>query len=321
MNIYIHKNKGVMLFDSVRFITSNNSQKFNLSYIDKLKDYRIIITHGVIGEVLAMLENNFYDIDSSKIIVLCNNIETCKILQKNNVKSFNISEYIFTDDDRYSILDEDKVYDCIFPGREVKGKGLFTSKYSSNIHILYKQNRFPFPTSEMPILYNRSKVGLMTTESEGSCLSVGEMLCCGIPVVSVKINNSLPNTHFYPNNSERIYNTYDILLPNTLGGRELWLNDNNSIFCNRSDDDIDLSISELIKRDISSEFIRNDFLSKLYFERLKFLYLLKSIMSEIGLDINKIQLNQFINLPYGNSTLSSTQWLSVFNHFKNSFLI
>ena len=41
-------------------------------------------------------------------------------------------------------------------------------------------------------------------------------------------------------------------------------------------------------------------------QRTEFLYLLKSILSE--LDMINVNMDSFINLPYGNSTINSTQW-------------
>jgi len=171
--------------------------------------------------------------------------------------------------------------------------------------------------------FNKSKFVLMTTESECSCLSVGEMLLCWLPIVSVKIQDKLPKETYYPNhpNKKIIENTYGLILPNTLGGRELWLNENNSLYCERNDESIEESINELNFQNIDPYWIRRDFLSKLSFQRYQFLYLLKDTLETINIDINKIDLNGFINLPYGNSTINSSQWKSIKQHFLNSFKI
>jgi glycosyltransferase involved in cell wall biosynthesis len=153
----------------------------------------------------------------------------------------------------------------------------------------------------------------MTTESEGSCLSVGEMLLCGIPVVSVKISNTPPHP-YYPINKHSYKSTYEIVLPNTLGGRELWLDKNNSVYCDRNDDSIEEAINTVINSNFDNNLIRNDFLAKLTMQRTEFLYLLKSILNE--LDINTVNISSFVNLPYGNSTINSTQW----NILKNNII-
>ncbi len=48
-------NNLIIMFDVVRFITANKNNKFNLSILDGVDDYRIILTHGVIGELLMAL--------------------------------------------------------------------------------------------------------------------------------------------------------------------------------------------------------------------------------------------------------------------------
>ena len=100
--------------------------------------------------------------------------------------------------------------------------------------------------------------------------------------------------------------TYNIVLPNTLGGRELWLDKNNSVYCDRNDDSIEEAINITINSNFDKYLIRNNFLAKLTMQRTKVLYLLKSLLNELGMI--DIDMNSFINLPYGNSTINSTQW-------------
>lgn len=314
-------NNLIAMFDVVRFITANEDSRFNLSILDGVDDYRIILTHGVIGELLMVIENNYYGLDKSKLIFLCNNIQTTNYLTILGLSAHTISEYIFSNDDLYTIKLSKKIYDCVFPGREYKTLGLFNREYNSNLLMMNKLPEYPMHHNYVVKYFNQSKCGLMTTESEGSCLSVGEMLLCGLPIVSVKIQDKLPKETYYPNNPNKkiIENTYGLILPNTLGGRELWLNENNSLYCERNDDSIETSINELNSQNIDKYWIRRDFLSKLSFQRYQFLYLLKNILETINIDINKIDLNGFINLPYGNSSINSSQWNSIKQYFLNSF--
>ena len=315
-------NNLIAMFDVVRFITASEHNKFDASIFDGVDDYRIILTHGVIGELLMVIENDYYGLDKSKLIFLCNNIQTTQYLTTLGLAAHTISEYIFSNDDLYTIKPSKKTYDCIFPGREYKTLGLFNKDYNSNLLIINKLPEYPMHHSYVVKYFNQSKCGLMTTESEGSCLSVGEMLLCGLPIISVKIPDNLSKETYYPNhpnNKKMIENTYGLIFPNTLGGRELWLNENNSLYCERNDDSIEQAINELNSQNIDSYWIRRDFLSKLSFQRYQFLYLLKDILGTINIDINKIDLNGFINLPYGNSSIDTTQWKSIKQHFLNSF--
>ena len=321
MKILKINNKGLLMFDSVRFITSNLAQRFTLDLIKDLDDYHIIITHGVIGELINLIEKENFGVDKSKISILTNNIETQKLFNSYNYSTYCISEYIFTNDDVYTVEEREIKYDCIFPGREAKAYGLFENKYNVGINLLYKLPGYPFPREKMTQLFNESKVGLMTTEAEGSCLSVGEMLSCGLPVVSVKINNTIDLDHFYPHNKRTYSNTYGIVLPNTLGGRELWLDSGNSIYCSRVDSSIDEAITELVNKQFSKLDIRNDFLSKVNHHRVNFLYLVKSICDKLEIDFANLKLEEFISLPYGNSTVSSTGWKKAIENVKHSYLL
>lgn len=302
---YTQNNKLITMFDVVRFITSQTSDRFTLDLIKDVDDYRIILTHGVIGELINVIENDYYDLDKTKLTFLCNNIETTKLCHKHGLNAYTISEYIFSNDDLYNIIDTPKVYDCIFPGRETKAIDLFNKEYNINLLNCHKHPSFPFSREKMPYYLNMSRCGLMTTETEGSCLSVSEMLLCGIPVVSVKINTSPPYP-YYPIDKHYYKGTYNIVLPNTLGGRELWLDKNNSVYCDRNDDSIEEAINIAINSNFDKYLIRNNFLAKLTMQRTKVLYLLKSLLNELGMI--DIDMNSFINLPYGNSTINSTQW-------------
>ena len=303
----IQNNKLITVFDVVQFITSVAESRFNISMLDGVDDYRIILTHGVIGEVINLIENNYYGLDKNKLIFICNNIELTKLLHSHNLSAHTISEYIYSDDDMYRVYEDvEKYWDCIFPGRESKTFGIFNREYNINLYKMYKDPAYPIVRNLMPQLFNEARCGLMTTETEGSCLSVGEMLLCGIPVVTVDIVTNQGEYIYYPINKHSYKNTYDIVLPHTLGGRELWLDDTNSIYCNRNDDDIEAAINVAISTCFDKHEIRNDFMSKLSFQRHQFVYLLRGVLNELGM-IN-VNPNEFINLPYGNSTINTTQW-------------
>jgi hypothetical protein len=103
MNYIKVDDKLIIMFDVVRFITSVEHDKFNLNLIKGIDDYRIILTHGVIGELLMVIENDYYGLDKSKLIFLCNNIQTTHYLTTLGLIAHTISEYIFSNDDLYNI--------------------------------------------------------------------------------------------------------------------------------------------------------------------------------------------------------------------------
>ena len=130
---FTYGKKLITVFDTVRFIASFGSGlRFTLDLIKDIDDYRIILTHGVIGELINVIENDYYGLDKTKLTFLCNNIETTKLCHKHGLNAYTISEYIFSDDDLYNIIDIPKEYDCIFPGREAKAIGLFQKEYNFN---------------------------------------------------------------------------------------------------------------------------------------------------------------------------------------------
>ena len=306
----IKDNKLISMFDAVRFITSNKEDLFDAKIVEGLDDYRIIITHGVMGELINIVENDYYGLDKNKFVFLCNNIEIVKMLHSLKLSAYLISEYIFSNEDVYRIYEDiEQYWDCIFPGRESKTHGIFNRKYSVNIYKMYQHSTYPVPAENMPLFFNQSKCGLMTTLSEGSCLSVGEMLLCGIPVISVNAANNLPNESYYPFNKQAYKNTYDVVLPHTLGGRELFLTDSNSIYCDRDDDSIEAAIVKANNKRWNRVSIRRDFISKLYFERLQLVYLLKSLLKD--LQFENVDPQEFINLPYGNSSITTHQWQEI----------
>lgn len=316
MKYYSIDNKIILVIDAVRFFTPTN-MLFDLSIL-KDKDYRIIVTHGIMGELLNMIEKNYYGLDKNKLIFLTNNIEVHNIMNREGCRCFTISEYIFLNDDLYNIVNIEKEYDCIYMGRRAKIGGLFETPYISNLKKCILHESSEISSELVKIEYNKSLSGIMVSKTEGSCRAIAEMLMCGLPIISIKMPN-LSKHQYYPYEKLLMYGAYNIILPNTIGGRELWLDDYNSITCERSDNNIDLTIQQIIEKKLSNETIRRDFLNRLFTERLKFLFLIKSILEELDINLEDIELNSFINLPYSNCSLQTTQWNKTIKHFKTLF--
>jgi len=310
-------NKIILVVDAVRFQTSNEIDRINLNMLQG-KDYRIVITHGVVGELVDVIVKNYYGLDKNKLIFLCNNIEAQQVLSRSGCRAFNVSEYVFLNDDTYNILKVEKEYDCVYLGRRAKLEGLFKIPYKSNVKHFLLNEESTINESAVTFEYAKSLSGIMPSKAEGSCRVVAEMLMSGLPIVSIKMPN-LPKQDYYPHTLFNIYSTYENVLPNTVGGRELWLDDYNSITCERSDEAIDNAIQEIIGRKLDQNIIRRDYLSRLFTERLKFLHLVKSIVEELDLNFWDINLNDFITLPYSNCSLKTQEWKRVLKHFKTLF--
>jgi hypothetical protein len=319
----VKNNKFISVFDAVRFVTSIPEHRLHADDLKKYDDYHLILSHGISGDLIGLIEYNFYGIDKNKITVLCNNIEAMFVCQKAGIRSILISEYIFTNDDVNKIIKTEIEYDCIFPGRPAKNVGLFVKEYTrANLLIMNRLHNFPITRDEMPLYYNKSKCGLMTTHMEGSCCSVAEMLACGIPVVTVKIfDKAYADTHYGRSNYDKsfIYQTYQIQLPNTLGGRELWLNETNSIYCERNDDAIEKAILELNSMNLDREKIRNDFLAYLRSQREQFMFVIKNACDYINIEFD-FAIQEIVNMPYGNNSITTTEWNSVTSNFNKKYI-
>tara|TARA_B110000858_G_C17780575_1_gene464561 strand:+ start:1060 stop:2028 length:969 start_codon:yes stop_codon:yes gene_type:complete len=316
MKYYLRDNKIIFTLDAVRFM-SQPPLLFDFDLIKGL-DYRIIISHGIMGELLNFLEKDFYGLDKSKLIFLTNNLEINNILNKKGCRCFNISEYIFLNDDYYKILDLKKEYDCVYMGRRAKIENLFKIPFKSTIkpYILHEDSGIEESLASQ--YYNKARCGISPSKTEGSCRSVAEMLMCGLPVVNIKMP-SLPSDQYYPNSKTLLYSAYSEILPNTLGGRELWLDNSNSIICELEDKAIDNAIQSIISKELPSNNIRENFLSKLSQERFKFLLLLKTITEELNLNFWDIPINEVINLPYSNCSTNTQEWSKTLNYFKTLY--
>jgi glycosyltransferase involved in cell wall biosynthesis len=320
----VKNNKFISVFDAVRFVTSNTNERMHADDLKKYDDYHLILSHGVSGDLIGLIEYNFYGVDKNKITVLCNNIEAMFVCQKAGIRSILINEYIFTNDDVNKILNTEIEYDCIFPGRPGKDVGLFKKEYTkANLLIMNRLHKFPIDREEMPIFYNKSKCGLMTTHMEGSCCSVAEMLACGIPVVTVKIvDKTTIDTHYGRSKYDKlfIYQNYQIQFPNTLGGRELWLNETNSIYCERNDDAIEEAILELNSMNLDRKKIRNDFVAYLRSQREQFMFVIKNVCDYININFD-FDIKEIVNLPYGNSSINTVEWKNIKSNFYKKYNI
>jgi hypothetical protein len=314
MKYYSIDDKIVLVVDAVRFLTPT-SMKIDLNILQN-KDYRIIITHGIMGELLNMVEENYYGLDKNKLIFLTNNIEIQNIVNKEGCRCFNISEYIFLNDDLYDIVDVKKEYDCIYMGRRAKIEKIFETPYVSNLKKCILHESSEIDSGLVKTEYNKALSGIMTSKTEGSCRAIAEMLMCGLPIINIKMPN-LDKYDYYPYRKDMIYGAYNIILPNTLGGRELWLDDYNSTICERNDSDIDKAIQQIIEKKVDSNIIRSNFMSRLFTERLKFLFLIKSILNELSIEFDENIFNSIINLPYSNCSIQTTQWNQIIKYFKN----
>ena len=143
-----------------------------------------------------------------------------------------------------------KVYDCILNGRPEVVKRPYLAKLLSEkckLAVIYGYNfveedfwdlsklksemlnDYYIPGSEwehrllsneVVDIYNKSKIGVILSEVEGGCKVSGEYLLCGLPVLSTV----------------------------SVGGREWWYNENNTVICDGSSHAVVRAYNEIIKK-------------------------------------------------------------------------
>jgi len=98
----------------------------------------------------------------------------------------------------------------------------------------------------------------MLSAMEGACFSSSEYLLCGIPVVSTK----------------------------SLGGRDFWYNDYNSIICDDNEDSVAESVEFFKNNPRDGERIRKDHILLSQKQREKFITILQSLFNKYKVQIN-----------------------------------
>jgi hypothetical protein len=109
--------------------------------------------------------------------------------------------------------------------------------------------------------YNMSKIGGIFSVVEGACFSSSEYLLCGLPVLSCK----------------------------SVGGREIWYNDNNSIICEPNEqsviDNLKIMINKYNNGEYDREKIRNTHIEQMEIHRNNLTNIVIKFLQMITLDI------------------------------------
>lgn len=201
----------------------------------------------------------------------------------------------------YPDSDADKIFDACYTARAVKFKRIHLAKKVENLALVINRNIKPYSKrmdyswlsmpynyinisglnpQELRALYTKSKCGLMLSDTEGACYTVTEYLLCGIPVISTKPERR----HGYK-----------------LGGREFWLDDNNSIYSEPSPRSVSQCVSVLSKKNFNAQDIHQATLRKIHNERDKFVkYVLAPLFRNHGFTLNAA--DYFQSHLYGEKT-------------------
>ena len=220
----------------------------------------------------------YFNLNPDNFYLLLNQFSDIDVYKSFGFKnSIFCNHNCFLDENIYCIKDNVvKKYDAVFVTRPSPFKRSYLSELVKNKAIIcgnvynnrenidlrkishsYINDKF-LTQEEMVLKYNESKCSLCLSSYEGGCFSSSESLLCGVPVVS---------TH-------------------SLGGRDVFYDDYNSIVCTDDQGKIRDSVELIIRSNLNPYKIRNDHLKISKEHRKVFLSALNDIFVQLNRDIN-----------------------------------
>jgi hypothetical protein len=273
---------------NLRIFTTNSHWQTRLSewvYLLGPKDYLFLFDHNNVTHFKpehwkSVSTFNYPD----NIFFFSSSVQAHESRLRAGLNSFLISNNIIVNENNFKIDSLDsKIFDSLYVSRDISEKNIhlsagipnlalvidrwYQSKYFTpanswcNIHYSYI-NFTRMGTGDISRLYNLSRTSLSLMQLEGASMGAMESLLCGVPVV-------VPAMSDFPKN--------------TLGGREIYLNSNNSISTNLNVNDVTIAVDSLISRKLSPLEIRNDALKFILAQRLFVANILDFILKKNGI--------------------------------------
>lgn len=212
-----------------------------------------------------------FNISCENIYVLCNTEEQVDMCSQVGFNGWFINHNCLLDENLYRINNSiDKCYDAVLNARPEKWKRHWLASDIGNLALIvgHRFNGKEFINlDEIPHVYenkerldvngvcdilNKSKVGLCLSSSEGACYSSSEYLLCGIPVVSTV----------------------------SMGGRDIWYTEYNSIIVDETSLSVSHAVKELISRDLDPYKIRNEHVRQMKVHRKRFSLMIDDIFKK-----------------------------------------
>jgi hypothetical protein len=192
------------------------------------------------------------------IVILANSLEEKLFFEKKvSCDVLFCNHNAFLDENKYKIYNSlNKKYDMVIDSAFHEYKNVnIAKKIQNTIHIGYfkyikrntndkvvpnfgvlanfKNDKYiKLDKQIINIYYNQSLIGGIFSECEGACFASSQYLLCGLPVISIK----------------------------SVGGRDIWYNEYNSIICENNEDSVyeavELAKSKLISGEFNREKIR-----------------------------------------------------------------
>lgn len=187
----------------------------------------------------------------------------------------------FLDENMFSIINCDKIYDALYIARPSAWKRHYLADKIKNLALVCgggnhgnDECKVPkckndstkhYNRSEIVSIINESSCGLILSETEGASFCSSEYLLCGIPVVSTP----------------------------SVGGRDYWYTEDNSIIVPPESDAVKEAVSKLKRKKLSPYNIREEYIKKMHVVRTKFIMQLQSIFNRF--DVLDIPADTYFN--------------------------
>lgn len=251
---------------------SHNYDWFDL-YQNKIRntDYFFVVLGWNFSEHLARhaaytIEK--FKLDKNKIFILYNSPEEEVIGQNFKLNGFIMNHNALLDIDILKPLNTKKKYNALYIARPVQFKRHYLASKISKLALaaggnLHKDEEASLPRhinqgskfyskTELAQLINQSHCGLALSAEEGACYSSSEYLLCGVPVVSTE----------------------------SVGGRDVWYNESNSIICKDNADAVAQAVALAANAEWDARLIRRLHLEQAMSYRKVLIEKINSILSK-----------------------------------------
>jgi len=217
----------------------------------KPTDYFFTLTGFFVTKYSASLAAKVLDhlkINKDQFIILCNDFRDLQnYLNSGFSNCLLVNNNAWLNENLFSVIETKKIYDAILVGRPIKCKRLYLANKVKNMALLTghvtwgkQDDGLVLPphvnddskrlnSNEMVEILNKSRCSLCLSDEEGACYSSAESLLCGVPVVSTR----------------------------SLGGRDVWYNEDNSIICNDNENDVALAVEQIKSKMFDAKKIRS----------------------------------------------------------------
>ncbi len=272
--------KTVPIYISYEFDLFQNAQKIaELTSMHEKPVFMIVLgyhceTDSRLAEIQNLFEKLTRFFKRFEMVCLCNTLKEKELLEGKGFRAVFCNQNAFLDEDRYPIMQKNKLYDAIYIARFTPCKRHPLAKKIPTLKLIgdYLPNEKEYFENSRKILSHASwtekvsaqfipaalaeaHVGLCLSDVEGAMYVSAEYLLCGIPVVSTP----------------------------SLGGRDVFFDFRWVSIVDPDPDAIATAVESLKRRSIDPMLIRQATIAKFHEHRMRFVELVQEIYNERGI--------------------------------------